>query len=89
MTLCAPADTSPPPPCPPQLALRHLPPEEVEGLRSAFVSMDRNRSGTVSMDELRQCLREKQAFISEQQLQVGGQMELDLTGLLPCHRDVA
>lgn len=55
-----------------QIVARNLPPEEIEGLRAQFQSIDQDRSGTVTVDELRSFLRRKHSWIPENELQVGG-----------------
>jgi hypothetical protein len=62
-------------PLPLQIIARNLPPEEIEGLRAQFQSIDQDRSGTVTVDELRSFLRRKHNWIPENELQVGPQEE--------------
>jgi calcium-dependent protein kinase len=38
----------------PQVVATHLPPEEIEGIRSMFEDMDADGSGTISFEELRE-----------------------------------
>lgn len=37
-----------------QVVATHLPPEEVEGVRQMFIDMDKDNSGTISFEELRE-----------------------------------
>lgn len=37
-----------------QVVATHLPPEEIEGIRQMFIDMDKDGSGTISFEELRE-----------------------------------
>ena len=45
-----------------------LPPEEVEGLRAVFRDLDRDGSGAISLEELRQGLRARGATVADDEL---------------------
>eukprot|EP00210_Caulerpa_lentillifera_P002369 g2272.t2 len=52
-----------------QVIASNLPPEEIEGLRQLFESIDTDKSGTITVDELRAGLVKKGTRIKESELQ--------------------
>jgi calcium-dependent protein kinase len=52
-----------------QVIATSLPPQEIEGLRQLFESMDVDKSGTITVDELRDGLKKKGTRIKESELQ--------------------
>lgn len=49
---------------------RTLPPEEIQGLREMFEAMDADKSGSISIHELREGLRKKGTKLAESELQI-------------------
>lgn len=48
----------------------NMPKEEIEGLKQMFFAMDTDRSGTITVDELRQGLKKKGSLLPEDDLQL-------------------
>ncbi len=69
--LCSCPSTHTPSPLPPpsmQIIATNLPPAEIEGLKAMFKAMDKDGSGTITVEEMRDGLRKKDALIPEAEL---------------------
>lgn len=52
-----------------QVVATHLPPEEIEGIRQMFIDMDKDGSGTISFEELREGQYEAMGWVPCHQMQ--------------------
>ena len=61
----------------------NLPKEEIAGLKELFIGMDTDRSGTITISELREGLKQKGNKISEEELQrILGATDVDGNGTI-------
>lgn len=68
----------------------NMPKEEIEGLKQMFISIDTDKSGTITVDELRQGLKEKGELLPDTDLQkLMSNMDVDGNGVIDYEEFVA